>query len=56
MIENAKVTINERFKLLQSQYTDEKFNEAMNKVAESVGGRWDENQKQLIADIPKKKI
>ncbi|HEA2792489.1 TPA: tail fiber domain-containing protein [Staphylococcus aureus] len=54
VIENAKVTINERFKLLQSQYTDEKFNEAMNKVAESVGGRWDENQKQLIADIPKK--
>ncbi|MDE9991724.1 tail fiber domain-containing protein [Staphylococcus pseudintermedius] len=53
-IEDVKIAIDERFKLLQSQYTDEKFNEAMNKVAESVGGRWDENQKQLIADIPKK--
>lgn len=53
-IENAKVSINERFRLLQSQYTDEKFNEAMNKVARSIGGRWDENQKQLIADIPRK--
>ncbi|EGQ3906098.1 hypothetical protein I0629_002324, partial [Staphylococcus pseudintermedius] len=53
-IEDVKIAIDERFKLFQSQYTDEKFNEAMNKVAESVGGRWDENQKQLIADIPKK--
>ncbi|EGQ3519860.1 hypothetical protein IPD29_002360 [Staphylococcus pseudintermedius] len=53
-IEDVKIAIDERFKLLQSQYTDEKFNDAMNKVAESVGGRWDENQKQLIADIPKK--
>ncbi|WP_179300060.1 phage tail spike protein, partial [Staphylococcus delphini] len=31
-IENAKIAIDERFKLLQSQYTDEKFNEALNRV------------------------
>lgn len=36
-IENAKIKIDERFKLLQSQYTEEKFNEAMQKVADKFG-------------------
>ncbi|HCY9598606.1 TPA: hypothetical protein O2E11_001933 [Staphylococcus aureus] len=53
-IENAKISIDDRFKLLQSQYTDEKFNEAMDKVAESIGGHWDSSKKQLSAEIPNK--
>lgn len=36
-IESAKITIDERFKLLQAQYTEEKFNEAMQKVADKFG-------------------
>lgn len=36
-IENAKIKIDERFKLLQSQYTEEKFNEVMQKVADKFG-------------------
>ncbi|HDT6322132.1 TPA: tail fiber domain-containing protein [Staphylococcus aureus] len=54
VIENAKKSIDDRFKLLQSQYTDEKFNEAMDKVAESIGGHWDSSKKQLSAEIPNK--
>ena len=51
-VENAQIAINERFKLLQSQYTQEKFNEAMHKVATSINGTFDEATGQLIADIP----
>ncbi|WP_105992249.1 phage tail spike protein [Staphylococcus chromogenes] len=36
-------SINERIKLLQSQYTDEKYNEAMKRVAETFGIKQDEN-------------
>ncbi|MFI3546859.1 phage tail spike protein [Mammaliicoccus sciuri] len=36
-LEKAKITIDERFKLLQAQYTEEKFNEAMQKVADKFG-------------------
>lgn len=36
-VQNANVAINKRFKLLQSQYTDEKFNEALSKVADKFG-------------------
>ncbi|WP_419790676.1 phage tail spike protein [Staphylococcus chromogenes] len=43
VVENAKLSINERFKLLQSQYTDEKYNEAMKRVAETFGIKQDEN-------------
>ncbi|CAD7359862.1 phage minor structural, N-terminal region domain protein [Staphylococcus schleiferi] len=32
-IEDVKIAIDERFKLLQSQYTDEKFNDAMTEIA-----------------------
>lgn len=36
-------SISERIKLLQSQYTDEKYNEAMKRVAETFGIKQDEN-------------
>ncbi|EGQ2705440.1 hypothetical protein H7N47_001678, partial [Staphylococcus pseudintermedius] len=52
-VENAKIAIDERFKLLQSQYTDEKFNEAMEKVASALpNGHWDSDNKQLTSDVP----
>ncbi|WP_248559193.1 phage tail spike protein [Mammaliicoccus sciuri] len=51
---NARQAIDERFKLLQSQYTDEKYNEAMQKVADVIGGTYDAETGQLIADIPNK--
>lgn len=51
---NTRQAIDERFKLLQSQYTDEKYNEAMQKVADVIGGTYDSETGQLIADIPSK--
>ncbi|QUM66164.1 phage tail spike protein [Staphylococcus delphini] len=52
-IENAKIAIDERFKLLQAQYTDEKYNEAMEKIAAALpGGNWDAETGQLTGDIP----
>ncbi|EHD0005660.1 hypothetical protein JSO85_002042 [Staphylococcus pseudintermedius] len=52
-VENAKIAIDERFKLLQSQYTDEKFNEAMEKIAAALpGGNWDAETGRLTGDIP----
>lgn len=53
-LENAKIAIDQRFKLLQSQYTEEKYNEAMQKVADAIGGTFNEETGQLIADIPSK--
>lgn len=53
-LQNARQAIDERFKLLQSQYTDEKYKEAMQKVADVIGGTYDEETGQLIADIPSK--
>ncbi|WP_241966903.1 phage tail spike protein [Staphylococcus hominis] len=50
---NAQIAADDRLKLLQSQYTDEKFNDAMNKIAETLpNGRWDSENQQLYADIP----
>lgn len=52
-IENAKIAIDKRFKLLQSQYTDEKFNNAMEQIAATLpNGVWDSTNMQLISDIP----
>lgn len=52
-IENAKIAIDERFKLLQSQYTDEKYNEAMEKIAAALpNGNWDAETGQLTSNIP----
>ncbi|WP_242449707.1 phage tail spike protein, partial [Staphylococcus delphini] len=49
-IENAKIAIDERFKLLQSQYTDEKFNEALNNVASKLGLTINEDN-QLVGEL-----
>lgn len=52
-IENAKRAIDKRFKLLQSQYTDEKFNDAMEQIAATLpNGVWNEDTMQLSSDIP----
>lgn len=47
----ANSTIDERFKLLQSQYTEEKFNEAMDKVADGIGGTWT-GEEFIAPDLP----
>lgn len=50
---NAQIAVEDRLKLLQSQYTDKKFNDAMNEVAKTLpNGRWDSDKQQLFADIP----
>ena len=52
-VNDAKISIDKRLKLLQSQYTDKKFNDAMDKIAQSLpNGRWDSENQQLYADIP----
>lgn len=54
-VTDAKISIDKRLKLLQSQYTDEKFNDAMDKIAQTLpNGRWDSENQQLYADIPNK--
>ncbi|MCC2087880.1 hypothetical protein KRP69_01505 [Mammaliicoccus sciuri] len=55
-VENAQIAINERFKLLQSQYTQEKFNNAMQEVAAAINGAFDEETGQLIANIPNQEM
>lgn len=42
-LQNARQAIDERFKLLQSQYTDEKYNEAMQNVADKFGFKYTED-------------
>ncbi|MEB7824243.1 tail fiber domain-containing protein, partial [Staphylococcus chromogenes] len=37
VVERAKVAIDERFKLLQSQYTEEKFRDALKEIADKFG-------------------
>ncbi|MCH4447296.1 hypothetical protein MKS42_01170 [Staphylococcus haemolyticus] len=51
-VTDAKISIDKRLKLLQSQYTDEKFNDAMQNVATGIGGTWNAETGQLLADIP----
>lgn len=52
-VTDSKISIDKRLKLLQSQYTDEKFNDAMDKIAKTLpNGRWDSENQQLYADIP----
>lgn len=50
VVEQAKISIDERLKLLQSQYTDEKFNEALSEVADKFGLQVSEDN-QLIGEI-----
>ena len=55
-IKTAQYAIDQRLKLLQSQYTDEKFNEAMTNIANTLpNGQWDASKQVLMADIPNKK-
>ncbi|MGD3158270.1 phage tail spike protein [Staphylococcus cohnii] len=44
---DAQVSADKRLKLLQSQYTDEKFNDALNKVAAKFGLTIDENNNMV---------
>lgn len=48
-VERAKIAIDERFKLLQSQYTEEKFKEALQEIADKFGLQVNE-QNQLIGE------
>lgn len=47
VMRNAQISADKRLKLLQSQYTDEKFNEAMNKVASKFGLTVDNNNNMV---------
>lgn len=52
-VENAKIAIDERLSTLQKQFTEEKFNDAMEKIAEALpGGNWDAETGQLTSNIP----
>ena len=52
-VQNANISIDERLKLLQQQYTEEKFNDAMTEVAKTLpNGEWNSETGQLLADIP----
>lgn len=46
-LQNAKISADKRMKLLQSQYTDQKFNDALNKVANKFGLTVDSNNNMV---------
>lgn len=52
IVNDVQKSIDERLKFLQAQYTEEKFNEAMQGVATAIGGTYNEETGELIADIP----
>ncbi|WP_241954781.1 phage tail spike protein, partial [Staphylococcus agnetis] len=49
VVERAKIAIDERFKLLQSQYTEEKFRDALQGIADKFGLQVNE-QNQLVGE------
>ena len=56
-VTDAKISIDKRLKLLQSQYTDEKFNEALTKVANKFGLTVDSNNNMIgTPDVVEKAI
>nr|WP_277952401.1 phage tail spike protein [Staphylococcus hominis] len=56
-VTEAKISIDKRLKLLQSQYTDEKFNEALIKVANKFGLTVDSNNNMVgTPDVVEKAI
>ena len=56
-VTDAKISIDKRLKLLQSQYTDEKFNEALTKVANKFGLTVDGNNNMIgTPDVVEKAI
>ncbi|MCU7557250.1 phage tail spike protein [Macrococcus capreoli] len=48
----ANQSIIDKIKLLQSQYTEQKFTDAMTKVASTINGTYDSKTGQLTANIP----
>lgn len=46
-LQNAKISADKRLQLLQSQYTDQKFNDALNKVASKFGLTVDSNNNMI---------
>lgn len=57
VMRDAKVSADKRLQLLQSQYTDEKFNDALNKVAAKFGLTIDENNNMVgTPDVIEKAI
>ncbi|MCD9065978.1 hypothetical protein LDK93_02750 [Staphylococcus pasteuri] len=56
-IQNAKISADKRLQLLQSQYTDQKFNDALNKVASKFGLTVDSNNNMVgTPDVIEKAI
>ncbi|MCE3021007.1 phage tail spike protein [Staphylococcus pasteuri] len=56
-LQNAKVSADKRLQLLQSQYTDQKFNDALNKVASKFGLTVDSNNNMVgTPDVIEKAI
>lgn len=56
-VTDAKISIDKRLKFLQSQYTDEKFNEALTKVANKFGLTVDGNNNMIgTPDVVEKAI
>ncbi|MFU0768957.1 phage tail spike protein [Staphylococcus pasteuri] len=56
-LQNAKISADKRLKLLQSQYTDQKFNDALNKVASKFGLTVDSNNNMVgTPDVIEKAI
>ncbi|MCD9060733.1 hypothetical protein LDK90_11740, partial [Staphylococcus chromogenes] len=49
VVERAKIAIDNRFKLLQSQYTEEKFRDALQEIADTFGLQVNE-QNQLVGE------
>ena len=49
VVERAKIAIDNRFKLLQSQYTEEKFRDALQEIADAFGLQVNE-QNQLVGE------
>ena len=51
--EGAKIFLLKRLQILQSQYTEKKFSDAMETVAKTLpNGKWNDDTKTLTSDVP----
>lgn len=51
--EGAKISLLKRLQILQSQYTEKKFSDAMETVAKTLpNGKWNADTKTLTSDVP----
>ncbi|WP_420496594.1 phage tail spike protein [Macrococcus psychrotolerans] len=51
--EGAKISLLKRLQILQSQYTEKKFSDAMETVAKTLpNGKWNDDTKTLTSDVP----